>query len=450
MISRKNNLILTVPICLVLVFSLNFQRHKRETDRSQDLHPSFHELKSLNDGQPYRFEGPRCATDQVLVKFRPTLTEQSAESIITAYNSNKITRIPRLGVYKVRIPEGTTVEEMVYALRLNPDVEYAEPNPIARITVTPNDTYFSYQYALYNSGQRIGVPGSPSGKARADIKATAAWEETKGTEDVTIAVLDTGLDLNHPDLKNKLASSGRDFVNDDFDATDDHGHGTHVAGIAAAETNNNEGVAGVAWDCKILPVKVLDEDGSGYYDWIIQGILWAVDNGAAVINLSLGGDAHAQSMRDAVKYAYDKGVVVVASAGNDAGAVLYPAAYDSFVLAVAATDYNDERPDWSNFGAEVDVAAPGERIVGCVPTWYFGPNTFPYGFGSGTSQAAPHVSGLAALLKSLKPWLRAGEVMDVIRFSADDVNASEYSGKDEYIGYGRINAEKALVPIKVK
>jgi subtilisin family serine protease len=235
-------------------------------------------------------------------------------------------------------------------------------------------------------------------------------------------------------------------VNDDFDADDDNGHGTHVAGIAAAETNNTEGSAGVGWDCMILPVKVMDSEGSGYYSWIIEGIRWATDNGAHVINLSLGGEADATSLEAAIAYAVSKGTVCVASAGNDGNSVLYPAAYDN-CLAVAATDNTDNRPDWSNPGPEIDVAAPGDAVLSCVPTWFFGEDSFPYAFGFGTSMAAPHVAGLAALIKDLKPWLSVSEIMDIIRFTADDVNSAANPGKDDLIGYGRINMEKALVPI---
>jgi len=193
----------------------------------------------------------------------------------------------------------------------------------------------------------------------------------------------------------------------------------------------------------------MDAEGSGYYDWIIDGIIWAADNGADVINLSLGGDEPAQSLEDAVKYVFEKNIVIAAAAGNDGVAVLYPAAYDDYCLAVAATDYNDSCADWSNFGSEVDVAAPGERVISLVPTWYWGPDSLPYAFGYGTSMSTPHVAGLAALIKSIKPWLNARDIMNVIFFSADDVNSADYPGKDEFIGYGRINMEKALVPIKI-
>ncbi|GAG87547.1 unnamed protein product, partial [marine sediment metagenome] len=163
---------------------------------------------------------------------------------------------------------------------------------------------------------------------------------------IIIAILDTGVDMLHPDLDEKIHSSGYDFVNDDSDATDDEGHGTHVAGIAAAETHNDEGIAGVAWNCKILPVKVLDSLGLGEIGKLADAIIWAADNGADVMNLSLGIPIESLVLENAIKYAYDKDVVIVAAAGNYdpiwGSDVWYPAAYDDYCLAVAATDYNDE------------------------------------------------------------------------------------------------------------
>jgi subtilisin family serine protease len=393
---------------------------------------------------------------QVLVKFKPSLSESKIESILAAYQTDKIKRIPELDIYQLEVPEGFSVSEAVYAYSMNPDVEFVEPNFIARIAATPNDTLFRDQYALNNTGQAIGVPGSPTGTVSADIKAPQAWEETKGSSDTLIAIVDTGVQILHPDLGSQVISGGRDFVNSDFDAEDDNGHGTHVAGIAAAKTNNSEGIAGVAWNCRILPVKVLDEDGSGLYSWIIDGIRWAADNGAHVINLSLGGTGDSDALRAAIGYAVSQGVICVASAGNEGEGVLFPAAYES-CMAVSATNYNDERVtfensegSWeSNSGPEIEVAAPGERILSCVPTWYFGPGSFPYAYGFGTSASAPHVAGLAALIMDLKPWLSVDQVRKIIQYTCDDVNSGSNPGRDDYLGYGRINMEKALVPIKV-
>lgn len=392
----------------------------------------------------------RYARGRLLLKIRPEASALSAPGLLAAYGLREARRIDRIGVIEALVPEGTAVEDVVSALRINPDVAYAEPDFRTRVNETPNDEYFRRQYALYNAGGTLSLPGSPAGKARADIHATAAWEETKGGADIVVAVIDSGIDFEHPELKNKAVSRGRNFISGDDDATDDNGHGTHVAGIIAAATNNGQGIAGVAWDSRILPLKAVDEQGDGFYSWLIDAILWAADNGASVINMSLGGDDPADALRDALKYAYERGVVCVASAGNDGVDVDYPAAYGAYVLAVAATDYNDACPDWSSPGAEVDVAAPGIQILSTVPTWYWGPGSLPYGYADGTSQAAPHVAGLAALLKGLRPWLTAKEIMQVIRFTADDVNADGHKGPDEIVGYGRINMERALVPYKIE
>jgi thermitase len=394
----------------------------------------------------------KLATDRVLVKFKSAVEEGNAEAILQFQDLVKVRRIPGAGVYRAQAPAGVTVREVIAILRQNPDVEYVRPDCRTRVFTVPNDTYFStYQYNLYNRGKTITI-GSDiqiQPTSGADIKATTAWDQTKGDAGTIIAVVDTGVDMTHVELVNKVVSTGRDFVNDDDDATDDNFHGTWVAGVAAAETNNNEGIAGVAWNCKVLPVKVMDADGNGYYDEMIEGIIWAADNGAKVINISAGGDADDPALEAACQYAYEKNVVVVAAAGNDGPSVSYPAAYDNYVLAVGATDYNDEVASFSNPGPQVDVAAPGVWILGPAPQWYVGTGYYPYVFASGTSGAAPEVAGLAALIVSQKPWLTAKQVMDIIRYTADDVNKSSSSGKDDSIGYGRINMERALVPYKL-
>jgi thermitase len=390
------------------------------------------------------------AEDRVLVKFKPSTSTLSIRPTLQAYGSVPLASIPQIGVIKARVPAKASVAEFIAALKRNPDVEFAEPDYRTSIQATPNDEYFWRQYALSNNGQNNGPPGSPQPKAQADIKATAAWESTKGIAGVVIGVLDTGVDLNHPDIKNKLVSPGRDFVNNDDSADDDHWHGTHVSGIAAAETDNNQGIAGVAWNCKILPVKIVGADGEGSYSTMIDGIVWAADQGVQVINLSVGGEEPSEALQEALKYAFDKSVVVVAAAGNNSSHVLYPAAYDDYCLAVAATDSADTVADFSAVGSQVDVAAPGVDILSLIPTWYFGPDAPPYAFASGTSMAAPHVAGFAALVKSFKPWLGAREIMNIIRYSADDVNSSTLPGKDDEIGYGRINMERALSPYQLK
>ncbi|MHB8055591.1 MAG: S8 family serine peptidase [Candidatus Aminicenantales bacterium] len=384
---------------------------------------------------------------QILVKFYPGVRFVGRIAAFASHNLRPIRKTAGLDVYTVRIPSGADVRKTAEELGGEPDVMYAEPNYICRADATPNDLLFKYQYALANTGQTIGdVPGSPQGKAEADIKAPQAWEETTGDDSVTIAILDSGVDLTHPDLAGKLAGPGRDFVNNDLDATDDYYHGTAVAGIAAAATDNDEGIAGVAWNAKILPVKVLDATGAGTADKVADGILWAVSQNARVINLSLGFDASSQTLLSAIQYAYEQGCVIVASVGNTGGDVRYPAAYDDYVLAVAATDYNDEVLSTSNKGDQVDVAAPGADVLATVPTWFLGASALPYALVNGTSIAAPHVAGLAALLKSQKPWLTPNAIKAIVELSADDVNFATLPGKDVSLGYGRINMEKALVP----
>lgn len=392
---------------------------------------------------------------QVLVRFRPEVPLMHLDLLGQALGLKLVRVLPALNACQFTVPQGYTVEETVAAFSRMPLVEYAEPNYIVRASATPNDPYFSQQYYLSNAGGTLPLPGGPIGKQGADIKATAGWEESKGSDGVVIAVLDTGVDLLHPDLKDKLLSNGRDFVNDTLTATDDNGHGTAVAGIAGANTNNSIGIAGVGWNCKILPVKVLDKDGLGTVDIVSAGIMWAADqagNGVRIINISWGLDAPSNTLRDAVEYAYNKGVLVVAAAGNVApgdtpNAVQFPAAYDNYVLAVSDTDYNDIVDPTSNTGAEIDVAAPGVDIMTTVPRGFYGPGSIDYGFWSGSSMAAPQVAGLAGLILGIKSFLTVDDVMNVIRFSADDANSDLYPGKDEFIGYGRINLETALVPL---
>jgi subtilisin family serine protease len=451
-IMKKTKSLSVILISLsLLFFSANisaFQKKQIKSilDAKQDLSLS----RTINQKVQPSPSQISYSSDHILVKFKSSIPDEYVKATMSSFQISEHKVIPRINVFKIKVPEYSSVQDMLYLMKQHQYVEYAEPDYVAYAFVTPNDNFFNYQYALYNSGQYIGPPGSPQGQSSADIKATLAWEITKGTEETLIAVVDSGIDLYHPDLQNKLESSGRDFVNGDFEALDDEGHGTFVAGIIAADTNNNEGIAGVAWNCKLLPVKVLDKTGEGFYSWIIEGIIWAVDNEAAVVNLSLGGPVGTYSLENAVQYAHQNDVVIASAGGNDGGSVVYPAAYDNYCLAVAATDYNDLRVSWSNPGSEIDVAAPGELIISTVPTWYFPPGSVPYGFASGTSFSTAHVSGMAALILSLKPWMTADEVMNVIRYSADDVNGDENPGKDTFIGYGRINMEKALVPIIIE
>ncbi|MFB0566866.1 MAG: S8 family peptidase [Candidatus Aminicenantaceae bacterium] len=463
---NKGKLLLLFFIIFIFSFSWSFQdvnHNKKKEAINYRLQQEGENIRYVNASYFSQIQSPEYTDGQVLVKFKSYFPEHKIEAAIASYRSKKLRKIPRINVYTIQIPEDITVEEMVFSLNQNPDVEYAEPNYKVYISITPNDRYFRDQYALSNTGQElIWIPGSPQGKPKADIKATSGWEETKGDKEVIIAVLDTGVDMLHPDIDEKVHSSGWDFVNNDFDATDDHWHGTHVSGIAAAETNNEIGIAGVAWECKILPVKVLDKNGEGDIEGVSNGIIWATDKGADVINMSFGGVTNLgkgnlpRTLQSALKDAYDKDVVLAAAAGNDGGDVNWPAS-SVYCLAVAATNYNDERVTFantggvweSNSGTEIDVAAPGEGILSLYPIELTPSGFTPYAYSDGTSMATAHVSGLAALLKSVKPWLTNRDIMDIIRYSAEDVNSDLDSGKDDFLGYGRIDLEIALVPLRI-
>jgi hypothetical protein len=281
----------------------------------------------------------------------------------------------------------------------------------------PADVYYTNQWALER------------------VRAPQAWAHSTG-RDIVVAVLDTGVDLDHPDLMSKvLTDLDRDFVNDDFTAADDHGHGTHVAGIAAAATDNGLGIAGLGWDVRILPLKVLDSEGNGDGLNLAAAIRYAADRGADVINMSLGGAVPCGwPVDDAVNDAHSRGVTLIAAAGNYLGDTeMFPANCEH-VLGVAATDHADAVAYYSNYGNHVSVAAPGSGIYSTL-------NGGSYGYDSGTSMATPHVAGLAALLAARYPPYTPDLVASAILDTAQDLGAS---GWDQHYGCGRIDASLAL------
>jgi len=308
-------------------------------------------------------------------------------------------------------------------------VEFAEPNYIYHHCATPNDPYFNQQWALHNTGQT-------GGKADADIDAPEAWDIETGSSDIVIAIIDTGVDTFHPDLAGNIVPGS---TNDDW-----NGHGTHCAGIAAAVTNNGIGVAGVARGCKIMPLFAMGPIGILAEFLVSKSIVDATNNGTDVISMSLGGFSEGTLMKRAIDYADLKGVVIVAAAGNeDINVKIYPAGNPK-VIAVAATDNNDSRTFFSNYGSWVDVAAPGINILSLRAngTDMYGDGSHivdnNYYIASGTSMACPHVAGVAALVLSKKPYLTPREVRTVLRSSTDVVNS------DKHIGTGRINAYEAV------
>lgn len=309
-------------------------------------------------------------------------------------------------------------------LKLDRRVIKTEPNLV--ITVDPKLDEFNEGIQPFT----VSDPMVDQQYALAKMRVPDAWATAKGNG-VIIAVVDTGVDFTHPDLAGKFVSRGRDFVNGDNDATDDHGHGTHVSGIAAAATDNRVGVAGVAWNAQVLPVKVLNANGSGDMATIASGIAWAADNGAKVINLSLGGSGGAAVLENAVNYAWNKGAVVVCAAGNTgSSSPQYPAVYANCV-SVSATDAADRLASFSTYGPGIDVAAPGHQILSTV-------RGGRYESWSGTSMAAPNVSGVVALIWSAHPTWTNTQVRSALENSTDPIGAATYFGK------GRVNAAKAV------
>jgi subtilisin family serine protease len=401
------------------------------------------------DGGTRPTSGPDYLPGQILMKYRQTAAPPLRLSSAARWQTQLLGRIPQLGVALLQVPVGT--ERSVAAhLEHDPLVQYVELNYRARALEQPNDPKWPEQWALRKTD------------------APQAWDiaHCQGT---IVAVLDTGVDPEHPDLINTLWTNPGEMpgngVDDDGNGKvddvhgwhfyqncttatcqpdenhliqDDNGHGTHVTGIAAAQTGNAIGVAGVSWGARAMILKVLDQNGDGYYYDIAQGIRYAADNGAQVINLSLGGKAFSQLLQDAVDYAHQRGLLLVAAAGNDAASVVrYPAACDN-VLAVAATGSDDSWASFSNHGPEVDIAAPGINIIS---TW---PWPGEYAYESGTSIAAAHVSGSAALLWSWQPDLTSVQIQRRLETQADDVNAATYPGADPYLGWGRLNVYRTL------
>ncbi|HPN30871.1 MAG TPA: S8 family serine peptidase [bacterium] len=353
--------------------------------------------------------------NELIVKFKKSSSRNNRNRIISKNSLNRIKDISATETKRYKIPAGKNIEELTEELKKNQDIEYAEPNFVAQALYLPNDEYLSRQWGLEK------------------INAYEAWDSTSGDADAIIAVLDSGIDYGHSEFTNQIAN-GYDFVNSDDMSEDDNGHGTMVSGIISAKCNNNAGIAGTAPNSKIMPVKILDADGFGSYSDIAEGIIFAADNGVKVINLSVGGYGYSQFLQDAVNYAYNKGCVIVAAAGNDnTSEPLYPAGCAN-VVAVSSINRNGEKSSFSNYGSHIDLCAPGDSIIsGAIG------NTYKYG--SGTSYSAPFVSGIAALVFSKFKTITNAQVISKLYETAQDKGAS---GKDEIFGNGLPDAGAAV------
>ena len=387
---------------------------------------------------------PTFAPDRILVVPRSDAGPRPLAGLNDALGGQVRRVLAGSTVREVRLPEGLSVLEAVSRYEASDVVAYAEPDFVIEqadlAPVTPNDPDFALAYGLDNRGQTAGTPD-------ADIDAPEAWATTTGKAQTVVAVIDTGVDVSHPDLRDNIWRNpgeiagnsidddqngyvddvtGWDFYHNDnsvFDNADDDSHGTHVAGIVAARGDNGVGGTGVAWRASLMPLKFLGDNGSGFVSDSIEALDYAVANGARVSNNSWGGASYSQALRDAIKRAGGSGHLFVAAAGNGGADGIgdnldvtpeYPAAYpEPNILTVTATDHADTLASFSNYGAvQVDLAAPGVRIVSTVPG-------NRYALASGTSMATPFVTGAATLLLGIDGTQTAAELKGALMTSVD-------------------------------
>lgn len=377
---------------------------------------------------------------QIMVKFRDN---GAAAGVLRQHGLKVGAGIGSTGAQLIKVPAGKELT-LIDALNRNPAVEYAEPDEIA--TADTDDPFFPRQYALQNDGQSftntLSTITVANGTVDADVDAVEAWSITKG-RDTRVAIIDSGVANDHEDISEKVVA--RINFSDAATGEDKYGHGTHVAGIVAAIAGNGKGVAGVCPECTILDAKVLNDNGSGSTSAIAKGIDWAVNNGAKVINMSLGMRVSSRTLETAVNNAWNRGVVLVAAAGN-AGtpAQIYPGAYPN-VIAVAATDNNDDKASFSSYGSKwVDIAAPGVNVYSTFPVHPFVLGTqngrsMGYDIASGTSMASPIVAATAALLWSTQTCPTNADVRAKVLSTTE-----RKPGTETFWANGRVNAFKAV------
>lgn len=364
---------------------------------------------------------PEFEPNTVLVKFK---AKASATARKATASKLRITAEASVSRDVVKLTGADSAPDLLKKAKADPAVELASLNYRRRISATPNDEYYRTDQSGYLTTSRVAQ----------------AWDLSRTTGSQVVAVLDTGVDAGHPDLVGHLVP-GFNATSPRRGPIDDHGHGTMTLGIIAAGANNGVGVAGVGWNAKAMPVKVLAADGSGYDADIAEGIDWAVAHGAKVINMSLGGPGNDPVLGAAVQRAIDKGIVVVAASGNDGNDVpSYPAAYPG-VIAVGATNAAGTLTDFSSYGSHLDIAAPGVDILSTGPRSLTPSGWLPYWYCTGTSCSAPIVAGVAALVKNKWPALTPAQVEQRLKVLSRDAGPR---GTDPYYGAGNLDAYAAL------
>lgn len=340
------------------------------------------------------------------------------------------------------------MESYITQLKKEPFIEYAEYDFIGygsgkpeETSVIPNDPQFTNQWGLRNTGQVIN---SITGIAGNDINVAGAWDLNTGSPTLKIGVLDSGMPLSASEFTGRL-TPGYDFANNDNNPTDDQGHGSNVGSIIGAKGNNGSVMAGVNWNSKLIPVKILDANNSGLYSWWIAGIMYATDSGAKVLNMSVGGSGFSQALQDAVTYATSRGTIVVCCMMNNNNAVpYYPAAFEN-VIAIGAINNRGKRAVpfcWgggSSYGSNIDFCTPGEMILGINYQ-----NTNGVSYWCGTSQATPMVTGVVSLMLSRNANLTYAQIYNILKATAKDTVNNASGGWNQFYGWGRIDAAAAL------
>ncbi len=370
-------------------------------------HGGYHALAAIELEQEHESNAEVPLTETWIVRWigdvDPEFRKQSC--IVSEYKES--------GVTVARPKASTDLDMWLQHWSQSPDVLYMTKNERVRISAKANDPYRSVQDYLDQ------------------IKVEGAWDVVHSNTDITIAIIDTGVDLDHEDLKDKIVP-GINLINPGQKPQDDNGHGTNVAGIIAASGNNDIGTTGIVWNTNIMPIKAIEADGYGDVDKLGEGIRYAVDHGAKIVVLSLGLYNDSPYMREIVGYAEKQGVLLVAATGNDGAEVKFPAAYPT-VLAVGGATSSNKVAAGSNFGSEVDVVAPWDVIVTSLDG--------DYNYNEGTSMAAPQVAGVAALILAKYPNFEPYQIRNLIRQTAQDIGTA---GWDPQTGYGLLRADRAL------
>jgi thermitase len=361
---------------------------------------------------------PEHVPGRLLIQPLPVADSESINQALTTHGARVHHQIASIKVSVLEVPAGAE-DAIAEALTRTGLFNYVERDFAAHAAAIPNDPDFASQWHL------------------ATIQAAAAWDITTGSTSAPIAIIDSGVDPTHPDLASKLLS-GWSFLTGSSNTADVLGHGTAVAGAAAAATNNGTGVAGVAWSNPILPLVVLDSGDYATYSNIASAIEYAADHGARIISISLGGSSPSSTLQTAVDYAWNKGAVIFAAAANYSSSTpYYPAACNN-VLAISATEANDTFSSFSNYGSWVDLSAPGDYILTTN-------NGGGYGSWGGTSLATPIAAAVGALALSANPSLTNSALVSLLENNSDDLGTA---GFDQYFGWGRVNAYKAVLAAK--